>query len=175
MVRVPHPPYSQDRAPSDFFLFGYLKSMLKGRHFETEEELLAAMLHRPGTIEKVISVPMMNMSEGMNKRLRIGNVLFGGNRYANRFPNTRSMANSSTQTTLCSGPHSRGVCRSHRKDDSSPSEQVIQGFSTQNNLVMNSFRVGPGGLRESRVVMNYFLSLHPWRQPGAIKHQGNDR
>jgi hypothetical protein len=36
---APHAPYSPDLAPSDFFRFGYLKSMLPGRHFETEEEL----------------------------------------------------------------------------------------------------------------------------------------
>jgi hypothetical protein len=30
MVRAPHPPYSRDLAPSDFFLFSYFKSMLQG-------------------------------------------------------------------------------------------------------------------------------------------------
>jgi histone-lysine N-methyltransferase SETMAR len=30
MIRVPHPPYSPDLAPSDFFRFSYLKSMLRG-------------------------------------------------------------------------------------------------------------------------------------------------
>jgi histone-lysine N-methyltransferase SETMAR len=53
MVRVPHPPYSPDLAPSDFFLFGYLKSMLQGRHFERSEGLLAAILALLDTIENV--------------------------------------------------------------------------------------------------------------------------
>jgi len=37
MTVVPHPPYSPDLAPSDFFLFPKLKKKLKGRRFQTEE------------------------------------------------------------------------------------------------------------------------------------------
>jgi hypothetical protein len=29
-----HPPYSQDLAPNDFFLFPEIKEILKGRHFD---------------------------------------------------------------------------------------------------------------------------------------------
>jgi transposase len=36
---VPHPPYSSDLAPADFFLFPTLKTTLKGRHFQTIEEI----------------------------------------------------------------------------------------------------------------------------------------
>jgi transposase len=36
---VPHPPYSPDLAPADFFLFPKLKSTLKGRRFQTIEEI----------------------------------------------------------------------------------------------------------------------------------------
>jgi len=32
---VPHPPYSPDLAPADFFLFSKLKTTLKGRSFQT--------------------------------------------------------------------------------------------------------------------------------------------
>ncbi|KAG8234522.1 hypothetical protein J437_LFUL011098 [Ladona fulva] len=32
---IPQPPYSPDVAPSDFFLFPYLKRALKGRHLES--------------------------------------------------------------------------------------------------------------------------------------------
>ena len=39
LQRLPHPPYSPDLAPSDFFLFGYLKMKLEGRNFESDEEL----------------------------------------------------------------------------------------------------------------------------------------
>jgi len=34
-----HPPYSPDLAPSDFFLFPKLKMKLKGRRFQTLEEI----------------------------------------------------------------------------------------------------------------------------------------
>ena len=38
--RMEHPPYSPDLAPSDFFLFGYLKQNLEGMYFNSFEELL---------------------------------------------------------------------------------------------------------------------------------------
>jgi histone-lysine N-methyltransferase SETMAR len=38
-LRLPsHPPYSPDLAPSDFFLFGYVKEHLKGMAFPSYEE-----------------------------------------------------------------------------------------------------------------------------------------
>jgi len=36
---VPQPPYSPDLAPADFFLFPKLKCTLKGRRFESTEEI----------------------------------------------------------------------------------------------------------------------------------------
>lgn len=36
---VPHPPYSPDLAPCDFYLFGHMKDYLRGQRFETIEEL----------------------------------------------------------------------------------------------------------------------------------------
>jgi hypothetical protein len=40
MKRTPHPPYSPDLAPLDFFLFGYVKRKLMGYRAESESELL---------------------------------------------------------------------------------------------------------------------------------------
>ncbi|GFW51569.1 putative DD34D transposase [Trichonephila clavipes] len=37
----PHPPYSPDLAPSDFFLFSGLKRMLTGQKFRADEEVIA--------------------------------------------------------------------------------------------------------------------------------------
>jgi len=37
-----HPPYSPDLAPSDYHLFCVLKKQLKGRHFSTDAEVIAA-------------------------------------------------------------------------------------------------------------------------------------
>jgi hypothetical protein len=39
MKRAPHPPYSPDLAPSDFFLFGHVKRKLMGYHAEAAAEL----------------------------------------------------------------------------------------------------------------------------------------
>lgn len=36
---APHPPYSPDLAPSDFYLFGKVKHALQGQEFESEEDL----------------------------------------------------------------------------------------------------------------------------------------
>ena len=36
---LPHPPYSPDLAPSDFFLFGPLKETLRGVKFNSNEEV----------------------------------------------------------------------------------------------------------------------------------------
>jgi hypothetical protein len=38
---IPHPPYSPDLAPCDFFLFPKMKLKLKGRRFGTIEEIEA--------------------------------------------------------------------------------------------------------------------------------------
>jgi len=37
---VPHPPYSPDIDPADFFLFRKFKTTLEGRRFQTIEEIL---------------------------------------------------------------------------------------------------------------------------------------
>ena len=37
-----HPPYSPDLAPSDYHLFPRLKKQLKGRHFSSDAEVIAA-------------------------------------------------------------------------------------------------------------------------------------
>jgi len=37
-----HPPYSPDLAPSDYRLFPGLKKQLKGRHFSSDAEVIAA-------------------------------------------------------------------------------------------------------------------------------------
>jgi hypothetical protein len=44
MKRAPHPPYSPDLAPSDFFLFGYVKRKLMGYHAESADDLFGQVL-----------------------------------------------------------------------------------------------------------------------------------
>ena len=38
-----HPPYSPDLAPSDFWLFPHLKKFLRGKHFSSNEEVIAVV------------------------------------------------------------------------------------------------------------------------------------
>jgi hypothetical protein len=42
-ILVLQTPYSPDLAPRDFFLFGYLKQHLKGKHFTREDQVTAAV------------------------------------------------------------------------------------------------------------------------------------
>ena len=37
---LPHPPYSTDLAPSDYYLFADLKKMLRGKRFYSNEEVI---------------------------------------------------------------------------------------------------------------------------------------
>jgi hypothetical protein len=53
MEQAPHPPYSPDRAPSDFYLFGYLQDRPQGQHFEDGNQLFDAIMALTGIIEKV--------------------------------------------------------------------------------------------------------------------------
>ena len=41
--RLPHPPYSPDLAPSDFFLFSKLKKELRGQRYDDDDELMLAV------------------------------------------------------------------------------------------------------------------------------------
>jgi transposase len=40
---LPHPPYSPDLSPSDYHLFGFVKSRMRVQHYETKETLQTAM------------------------------------------------------------------------------------------------------------------------------------
>ena len=40
---LPHPPYSPDLAPSDFYLFPSLKTKLRGRNFESNKGVIDAV------------------------------------------------------------------------------------------------------------------------------------
>jgi hypothetical protein len=42
-ILVPPPRYSPDFAPCDFFLFGYLKQHLDGKHLTREDQVIAAV------------------------------------------------------------------------------------------------------------------------------------
>jgi transposase len=52
MTMVPHPLYSPDLAPCDFLLFPNLKLRMKGRRFETIEEIQEEYQRVLGTVPK---------------------------------------------------------------------------------------------------------------------------
>ena len=56
-----HPPYSPDLAPADYFLFPKFKFPLKGRHFQTVEEIQCAVTRELNNISKTAFL------EGMQK------------------------------------------------------------------------------------------------------------
>jgi hypothetical protein len=53
MKPAPHPPYSPDLAPCDFYLFGYVKQRLAGFSFDSAEHPLEAVQEVLDGIEKV--------------------------------------------------------------------------------------------------------------------------
>jgi histone-lysine N-methyltransferase SETMAR len=54
MKRAPHPPYSPDLVPSNFYFFGYIKQLLSGCEFGDRDSLLQGVKVILGGIEKVI-------------------------------------------------------------------------------------------------------------------------
>ena len=58
---LPHPPYSPDLAPCDFFLFPKAKEKLRGIHFSSPEEA------RRAYEEVVFDIPHERWSECFNK------------------------------------------------------------------------------------------------------------
>ena len=56
MKRAPQPPFSPDIAPSDFYLFGYIKGLLAGRSFQSADELLSAVIEILNGISGKISM-----------------------------------------------------------------------------------------------------------------------
>jgi hypothetical protein len=50
LLRLPHPPYSPDLAPSDFWLFGHLKTKLAEWKFKSAGDLYVPIHHLMGQI-----------------------------------------------------------------------------------------------------------------------------
>jgi hypothetical protein len=53
MKSAPHPPYSPNLAPSEFYLFGHVKRRLAGLSFDDADQLLASVEGVLEGIEKV--------------------------------------------------------------------------------------------------------------------------
>ena len=72
-----HPPYSPDLAPADYFLFPKLKFSLKGRHFQTVEEIQCAVKRELNNISKTAFLEgMKKLKERANKCTAQGGMYF---------------------------------------------------------------------------------------------------
>ena len=72
-----HPPYSPDLAPADYFLFPKLKFSLKGRHFQTMEEIQCAVTRELNNISKTAFLESMKkLKERANKCIDRGGMYF---------------------------------------------------------------------------------------------------
>lgn len=58
--RLPHPPYSPDISPNDFFLYGYVKNKLKGRSFQSRDSLVNAVVDIIQKIDKDVWISVYN-------------------------------------------------------------------------------------------------------------------
>jgi hypothetical protein len=63
---VPHPPYSPDLTPAAFFFLPILKTTLKGRRFQTIEEIQENAIRELRAITKCVpgSIPTMEKTLG---------------------------------------------------------------------------------------------------------------
>jgi hypothetical protein len=74
-ILVPHPPYSHGLAPCDFFLFGYLKQHLGGKHLTREDQVIAAV---SDVFDKILLQTFQNVMNDWQYRLRRCAQLGGG-------------------------------------------------------------------------------------------------
>jgi transposase len=66
-ILVPQPPYFPDLAPCDFFLFGYLKHHLEGKHFTREDQVITAIRE---VFDKILLQTFQNVMDDWQYRLR---------------------------------------------------------------------------------------------------------
>ncbi|UYV72106.1 hypothetical protein LAZ67_9001833 [Cordylochernes scorpioides] len=64
---LPQPPYSPDIAPNDFFLFPKLKAVLKGRHFDTRDDIIEKS---PLALKSIPKEAYKNCFDNWEKRWR---------------------------------------------------------------------------------------------------------
>ena len=76
---VPHPPYSPDLAPCDFWMFPRLKEKLRGRRFEDVEEMKEAVTEALDTFPlEDYQRAFKKWLERYNKCIELGGSYFEG-------------------------------------------------------------------------------------------------
>jgi hypothetical protein len=76
MTVIPHPPYSPDLAPCDFFLFPKMKMKLKGRRFDTTQVESQRVLDT--VTEKDFHEEFQKWSRRWHRCLHVGGNYFEG-------------------------------------------------------------------------------------------------
>lgn len=66
MIKLPHPAYSPDVSPNDFFLYGYVKNKLKGRIHDNIDDLVKSIME---IIEKIDQSTWKSVMENWKERL----------------------------------------------------------------------------------------------------------
>jgi hypothetical protein len=66
-ILVPQPPYCPDLAPCDFFLFGYVKQHLEGKHLTREGEVTAVVMEKS---DRIPLQTFQNVMDDWHYRLR---------------------------------------------------------------------------------------------------------
>jgi transposase len=66
-ILVPQPPYSPDIAPCDYFMLGYVKQHLEGKHFTREDQVIAAVKE---VFDKIPLQVFQNVMDDWQYRLR---------------------------------------------------------------------------------------------------------
>lgn len=61
MIELPHPIYSPDLSPNDFWLYSYIKNKLKGRIHNSPEELLDSIREIVENIDKLTWKSVMDL------------------------------------------------------------------------------------------------------------------
>jgi hypothetical protein len=78
MKQAPHPSYSPDLVPSDFFLFGYVKGTLVGYRAEAPSELLVRIRVIPAEIPReTLNAVFLEWMERLQKYVQVNGEYVG--------------------------------------------------------------------------------------------------
>ncbi|UYV73487.1 hypothetical protein LAZ67_10003679 [Cordylochernes scorpioides] len=99
---LPQPPYSPDIAPNDFFLFPKLKAVLKGRHFDTRDDIIEKSLLALKSIPKEL---YKNCFDNLGKRWRCNDERKNKNKTLGRTPPIKSLPSSKNLDGNCCHTH----------------------------------------------------------------------
>ncbi|KAG6799391.1 transposase [Apis mellifera caucasica] len=73
---LPHPPYSPDFAPSDYFLFRSLQNSLNGKNFNNDDDIKSYLIQFfANKNQKFYEHGIMMLKDGKRSLIKMGNTL----------------------------------------------------------------------------------------------------